>query len=503
MPLNPATLTNEELIRAGCRWDFFRWQRRYLPGVTKVRTPEFHKEIVSIFDDRANKYIAIAAPRGHAKTSLITRGWVIQQSLEGFEPFFVILGQEHDLAAEHTAAIYEIIRNNDRIQDEYRPVFLRERLDDLIIQTKYGVSRIAAFGHGQSTRGLLEGKNAQRPTFALGDDLEENKRVMNPVLRDEDHDWLVSVVLPMLDPMCGRAALLGTILNEDSVLARHTGLYGECKRDPMPGWVVRLYRGIQDDGKALWPEWQSAEKLLADKAIAESANRGHLWYQEIQNDPRRGKDAEFSENWIQYVDLSDSTKREWWDKKKDTLNYYFTCDTSWAKKNPKSDFSAGVVTAWDEYYNCFVMPPVRGKWGIFETWDEIVKLKKLYPVKRYGIERGATKSALDDVLTRENRLRGWQIRFDDLDISCGNEALIRAFFMLFSRGEVYFVGKPEEFKDLIEELKSFPNGVHDDLAVAVSHSVQIARPAAKREIPKPAHNSGSAIIDELLKVDNG
>lgn len=467
--------------------------------MVKVATPPFHREIVGLIENREYQRIAIAAPRGHAKTSLITRGWTIRALLECFEPFIVVIGQKHEMAAEHISAIYEIIRNNERIQQDYRPQFIRERPGDgdLIVKTINGVSRIAAFGQGQSTRGLLDGQDAQRPTLALIDDLEENKRVMNPVLRNEDHDWLVSVVMPMLDPQRGRTFFIGTILHEDSVLARHTGLYGEIKRQPMPGWITRLYCGIQDDGTALWPEWQPVEKLLADKQIAADAGRVHLWYQEIQNDPRRGKDAEFSDNWLQFIDTSDPVKREWWDEKKKKCNFYLTADTAWSEKDT-ADQTAIAVGAWDDNYNAYIMPPSAGRWLPHTTFDEIVKLKNQYPLKRYGIEKGATKAALGDILDRENRKRGWKLNFDDLSISDGNEALIRGWFTLMARGEVWLVGRPEEFNGLIEEWKSFPNGVHDDMAVAVAHQIQIARPTAKPPAPAPAMFSGARVLDELM-----
>ncbi|MBU1082630.1 MAG: hypothetical protein KKB59_19245 [Spirochaetes bacterium] len=492
MPLSPAIPTRDELRRAGRQRDFFRFQRAYLSSKLTAPTPDFHREIVQLFESDA-QLVGVQAPRGHAKTTLICRGYALWRAIYGKSRFVLLVGESYSMAARNLAAIYYELSNNPELRADFDLKFEREREDEITFASEYGRVTIVSMGRGHSPRGYLDLYG--RPDLILVDDMEEIKRVQNPALREEDMDWLIGTLKECLAPG-GKLGVIGTILHEDSVLARIVGVHD---KPPADGWATAFYKGIQDDGKALWPEYKSKDDLMESKAQYEALNKVHLWYREIQGDPRQGEDAEFSDNWIQYVDVSDPTKREWWNKKKDNLNYYVTCDTSWAKRNPKSDYSACVVTAWDEYYNCFVLPPVRGKWGIFETWDEIVKLKKLYPLKRYGIERGATKSALDDVLTRENRLRGWQIRFDDLDISCGNEALIRAFFMLFARGEVYLVGKPEEFKELIEELRSFPNGVHDDLAVAVSHSVQIARPAPSTKPKEPAPGTGGAVLDALMK----
>lgn len=473
------------------RNDFFNFQDYYLGHRLTAKTPDFHRGIIKLFESD-NKLIGVVAPREHAKTTLVSRQYSLWRALYNKDPFIILVGESYKMAKRHLATIHFELSENELLRKDFTIKFETEREDELTVITQYGRSTIISIGCGQSPRGYLD--RYGRPTLVLVDDLEEIKRVQNPDLRDEDLEWLIGTLRPCL-ANDGKLAMIGTLLHEDAVLARICGSYDT---QPMEGWATKTFIALQDDGTAIWPEHKPKELLLEIKKEYERANKVHLFYREYQADPRHGKDAEFSDNWLQFVDLSDPEKKEWWDKKKDKLNYYFTCDTAWAKKNPKSDFSSGCVTGWDEYSNCFVMPPKRGKWGLFETWDEIVKFKGMYPLKRYGIERGATKSALDDVLTRENRLRGWQIRFDDLDISCGNLALIRAFFMLFARGEVYFVGKPEEFKELIEELKSFPNGVHDDLAVAMSHSVQLARPAAKQTTgPKPG--TGEAILDSLLK----
>lgn len=465
------------LIRIRASKDFWHFNDWFFEGVP---TPSFHREIVSIFES-PEKHAAIAAPRSHAKTTVCSIRHNLWSLLHCKEPFILQVSDTYTQAIQVIAAIRYILETNSKIIQIYKPRVIREREDDLIIESFAGRARITARGTGQSLRGTLD-VTESRPTLILCDDLDEDERVKNPDLRRADWEWFWQVLIPALSPT-GRIRVIGTILHKESILARL------LKQD---GWNAVIYKAIQDDGKALWEDYYSLEKLLAHEEQCRKAGLLHKFYCEFQNNPVDPEGQEFQRNWITYREVKP-------DELKDLI-VTTTADLAISKKD-SACYTAIVTMAWDKEGKGNVLDVRRGRWGVYETINELFDVKSKFRPYRMGIEAQAYQQALVEVFRRENQLRNEHIVVTELRARNSKEERIRALFGLFARGQIEF---SKSFPELEEELTTFPYGVTDDICDSLAFQLQFMSIAPSTLVGRENSKSdGAWLLDYVEKGERG
>ena len=148
-----------------------------------------------------------------------------------------------------------------------------------------GGTRIEAVSFEKNLRGFKYG--VYRPTLIIGDDIESDDRVINPILRLKDSNKLNKIIIPALDITCGRFKMIGTILHHDSLLLKKIHLYRG-----------RIYRAIRIDGdgveRILMPELFTKEKLDAKKKSIGSV----AFQSEYLNDPVDNESSLIKSEWI-------------------------------------------------------------------------------------------------------------------------------------------------------------------------------------------------------------
>ena len=80
-----------------------------------VATPAFHRECWELYCLPLT-YAAIAAPRGHAKSTALTHDFALATALFRVEDYIVIVSATEDLAIQHLGDIATELRE---IQDEF------------------------------------------------------------------------------------------------------------------------------------------------------------------------------------------------------------------------------------------------------------------------------------------------------------------------------------------------------------------------------------------------
>ncbi len=295
---------------------------------------------------------AIAAPRGEAKSTLVSQLFVIWCLVTGRKRYPVVIMDSIDQAYPMLEAIKAELEFNPRLAMDFPEACGQGRVWQAGTIVTANNAKVQVAGSGKKLRGLRHGP--YRPDLAVLDDIENDEQVRNPDQRDKLQSWLTKTVLPL-----GGAdakfdvVYIGTILHYDSVLSRtlantmwRTARFKALLKWPdnmhlWDAWEERLrnqgmgaadafYRAhaeAMERGSAV--SWQ-ARPLLALMKIR--ARDGHDTFDsEYQNDPVAGDNAPFSgivQFWVNRL-------AEWF--------FFGACDPSLGKAGASRDPSALLV----------------------------------------------------------------------------------------------------------------------------------------------------------------
>lgn len=209
---------------------------------------------------------AIAAPRGEAKSTLVSQLFVLWCALTGKKHYLMIGMDAFDQAAIMLEAIKAELEANPRLALDFPEGVGAGRVWQAgVIVCANGV-KIEAVGSGKRIRGRRHGQ--YRPDLFIGDDLENDENVRTPEQRDKLQAWLTKAVLKL-----GGAGekfdviLIGTVLHYDSLLAR-------LLKNPL--WQGRTFKALirWPDDMALWETWTALYKQHGE-TVAEAYYTAH------------------------------------------------------------------------------------------------------------------------------------------------------------------------------------------------------------------------------------
>jgi hypothetical protein len=166
-----------------------------------------------------HKFVAIAAPRGHAKSTAVTHCYTIANIVFRERSFILIVSDTETQAVFFLQDIKkELTENEDLIKLFGIKGLVKDTDSDFIIEFDDGTQcRLIAKGSGQSLRGVKwDGK---RPDLIIGDDLENDEIVMNKDRRIKFQRWFTGTLQPALAKH-GIIRIVGTILHMDAMLNR-------------------------------------------------------------------------------------------------------------------------------------------------------------------------------------------------------------------------------------------------------------------------------------------
>ncbi len=211
---------------------------------------------------RAGDRWAIAAPRGAAKTTLISLILLLHDILYSRERYVIILSATLKQATRRLRNLRaELIGNADlrwvyAEELEKRGEFRSQSLEVNGVQ-------VDAFGSGAEIRGLSHGP--WRPTKILLDDVEDSEAVESAAQREKLSDWFHEVVDNLGDTYTHILAI-GTLLHPESLLARLL---------VRPDFEGRRYASVETFSSRpdLWSEWQRIYVDLANPRRVAAARR--------------------------------------------------------------------------------------------------------------------------------------------------------------------------------------------------------------------------------------
>jgi len=353
------------------------------PETVTNKTPDFHKDIYSFLIDPDNG--ALAAPRGHGKTSatgVIFLSWSIVNKLEDY---IVYISQNFKKTVQFIDPIRYEFKFNKMLRFIYGDLTPKAAKDDggKDREDCFDVNgiRVEAVSFDQNLRGFKY--RNKRPSLIIGDDIEDDARVTNPELRDKDANKLNKIIIPALD-IDGRFKFIGTILHSYSLLNIKIGL-----------WKGKIFRACDENMEnLLWPDRFTKDKLM--KIKDPSTGIGPVAFQqEYMNDPVDNKKSLIKKHHIEACFREDISSQDLRD-----MNFELkTLGVDFAFEDKvTSDKSAFVgLGVKDEFYYLLHCQTEKGMSAPEQMKMIKHEINPMHNFDKIGLEENSIKSISKDI----------------------------------------------------------------------------------------------------------
>ncbi len=440
-----------------------------------VESPSFHEECWDLCCS-SNQFVAIAAPRGHAKSSAITLGYGLSTLLFRERKFMLLVSDTESQAALFLGTFKQALQDNKDLVDLFdlkldekgNVKFIKDTENDIIIEFTDGHKfRVIAKGAEQKLRGLLW--NGSRPDIIMCDDMENDELVMNKERREKMRRWFKGALLPCRSDK-GIIRMVGTILHTDALLERimpkehdkktvNEGLKQYSTARSM--WKAIKYKAHNEDfTELLWPQKKSAAEfeMLYEEALKDGTT--DIYSQEYLNRP-----IDMHNTYFKRGDFLPITK----EAKELPLLYYVTADLAISDKE-RADYSVFIVAGVDENKRIHVKDVIRERLDGREIVDTLLALQRSYDPVAVGIEDMQVSKSIGPFLREEMVATNTFLTLypmkhggkDKLTRSRSIQARMRSKGCVFDKeGDWY-----QTFED---ELMKFPRDRHDDQVDAFSY----------------------------------
>lgn len=440
-----------------------------------VETPQFHKELWELACSD-HQFVAIAAPRGHAKSTAGTLAYGLAELLFRNSRYCLIVSDTEAQAAMFVSSMKQEISENESLIDLFgikrnekkQASLIKDTETDFIVQFEDGKTfRVMGKGAEQKLRGLLW--DGIRPDLVLVDDLENDELVMNKDRRDKLKRWFRGALIPALS-LKGKMRMWGTILHMDSVLenlmpndkwTQDDGLKVYTTYPKKLMWKSVKYRAHTPNfDKILWPQRFSKEYFKVRMEEFSKDGMMDLYSQEYLNNPL--------DETVAYFRRGDFLNEPEEDKKKQ-VRYYITLDPA-VSTEARSDYSVFVVAAVDEDRGLHIRNVIRERMDTKEIIDTILSLQKIYDADAFGIEDMMITKSIGPFLREEmikqnifpNVIKLKHGGKDKIQRARSIQGRMRAKTVKFDKTSDWY----PVFED---ELLKFPRGVKDDQVDAFAY----------------------------------
>lgn len=429
--------------------------------------PQFHWDMWDLCCSPA-RYVAMAAPRSHAKSTSITHAYTLANVLFREHEFVVIISDTESQAVDFLHDIRVEVQENDELRSTFgiRKI-IKDAQTDLIVEMEDGHQfRIIAKGSEQKVRGLKW--RGKRPDLVIGDDLENDEIVLNKDRRDKFKKWIYGAVLPCLSDR-GKARFVGTILHMDSFLEAHmpdprhdatvkTPLSDIYRKDGEL-WASARFRAHSDGYQdILWPEKFDQKRLEGIRKDYVSRGFPEVYAQEYLNYPIDESSAFFKREDFLAIEPADRDKRK---------RYYAAIDFAISQKE-SADFTVIAVASLDQDGYLQVEDIRRNRLDALGIIEEMFSVQNRYKPDLFTVEAGMIEKSLGPFLKAEMMKKGIFINLNPLVPTKDKQTRARSFQARMRMGGVKFDRQADWFIDLQNEMLRFPRDLHDDQVDALS-----------------------------------
>ena len=413
---------------------------------------------------------AIAAPRGEAKSTLVSQLFVIWCLVTGRKRYPVIVMDSIDQAYPMLEAIKAELEFNPRLGMDYPEATGQGRVWQAGTIVTANNAKVQVAGSGKKLRGLRHGP--YRPDLAVLDDIENDEQVRNPEQRDKLQSWLTKTVLPL-----GGAGAkfdvvyIGTILHYDSVLSRTLAnkMWRTARFKALIAWPHNLHlwdvweARLRSEGEDAADAWYQAHKAAMEEGAQVSwaarpllalmkirARDGHDTFDsEYQNDPVAGDNAPFANAITWWVELPSPR-----------LITFGACDPSLGKQGASRDPSALLVGGLDRATGVLYVLEAQIKKRLPDRIiEDVIALQRQYRCALWVVETVQFQEFLRTELVKRSAAAGCPVPARGVKPTADKLLRIESLQPHVANGLIQL--HPSQ-TTLVDQLRHFPKADHDD-----------------------------------------
>lgn len=501
-----------------------------------------HKDILKFYmkhehenlPDRNGYYFAAAAPRGFAKSTIISLILPIHAILYKKEKYIIIISATLKQARQRLKNIKTELLTNKALKSIFGDLSQNKKkwnassinLNDI---------QIDVYSAGTEIRGINIGD--YRPTKIILDDVELSEGSENSETREKLLEWFSEVVENLGDKYT-RLEIIGTILHKDSLLSSLL---------QRPDFKSYRYKAVENfsNASSLWKTWQKKIANLNDKDREKNAyhfflqnkeamlaNTKVLWeakedyyslmiqqavrgkrafFKEKQNEPIISNFRIFNPEFFKFFTLDEYdnikvledeniknemeiinveqnnliNKADLLFKNKmiciNDLRIFGFLDSAMGNKGGVrkgvGDYAAIVTIGTDPLGHIYVLNVWLERASPTKQIEKIFSLYQKYDYISFGIETNCFQQLLMIPIEEERKQRrenneNWELKITEVLHKANKETRIASLEPLITNGWMLF--NKDLQKVFFEQLEEFPKNVHDDGPDALEAAVSIA-----------------------------
>jgi predicted phage terminase large subunit-like protein len=443
----------------------------------------------------SHKFVAIAAPRNHAKSTAITHSYTLACILLRERQFILVVSDTEAQASFFLNDIKKELEENDDIKKVFGVKGLvKDTATDFTVEFEDGYkARVIAKGSEQKLRGIKW--DSKRPDLIVCDDMENDEIVMNPDRRLKFRNWFQAALLPCRS-VNGVVRYVGTILHMDSALERimpreHdktntiTDLY--TKGSIRNSWYSVKYKAHTSDFKSiLWPERWPAQALRDERQRFLDQGQGDKYSQEFLNIPIDEANAFFKKG--DFLPMEEESRRS---KK----IYYIGCDLATKTLADNNDYTVFVIGGVDEEGVLNIVDVIKERMDSVQIVETIMTLNRQYEPMYFFFEKGTLTNSVLPHMIVESIDQDNFVSYELFNRSVDKKQFAHAIQARMRTKRVRFNKSMEWFQDFESEMLRFPRDTKDDQVDAISilgHGV-----VKFQDAPTPKEEMDEIRLEEL------
>ena len=473
--------------------DLLTWGKRFLPEHFRVAPSAMQRWMAAELDTwrgGEGAKLNVVGPRGGAKSTLVTLTYVLRAAVEGRERYIWIVSDTRGQACAHLVNLRSELVENRRLRGAYPAAVKRGRVwRESALSLGNGVS-IEAYGTGQQIRGRRH--RANRPTLIVCDDLQNDAHAESAVRRERTRRWF-------------HGTLMKAGTRRTNVINLGTALHREAlamELQETPGWKSRRFQAVVcwPANMALWEEWTA---LYSDVEREDSRQEARRFYEARREEMERGAEvlwpaeedlyalmcmrAESGRTAFEREKQSSPINPElcewpesyfdepiWFeDWPRDLVMRTVALDPSKGKDDRRGDYSAYVLLGVDGGGLLYVEADLARR-PTPQMVSDGVELCRRFRPDAFGVEANQYQELLGGCFEEEFRRQGLLLSAWTLDNRVNKRTRIRRLGPYLAQGRLRFKGDSAGTRLLVEQLKDFPVGDHDDGPDAVEMAIRLA-----------------------------
>jgi hypothetical protein len=465
-----------------------------------------HGKIFDLIDGDDQK-VAIAAPRGYGKTSIVAEALMARWILFRHTGFIVYINKSHDAASLQTENLRRELVTNREIRaffGDFKTHDANKAEFDEVFSKKAWVAYdtlVWPRGAGQQVRGVLF-KN-DRPGLIVIDDLEDPQKIENEEIRKGWYEWLYADVIkavPRIGPGAKKWKIvyIDTLKHEDSVLQK---LLDSSE------WASVRLEACDDNFQSTAPGFMSNEDIMKEWNQHVAAGQTDVFFRELRNLPISTKDSSFRTDYFHYYNIPFGSAKKEGDlelldvdiQQNQNIETVVILDPAKTVKIHSAESAIIGVGIDLASAKVFIRDVVSEKMYPDEIYDALFGMAQLLGAKVLGIEETSLNEFIKQPIKNEMFRRGSFYEMVWLKARGGmkKELRVKELVPYYRGGYIYHNASCAGIKKLEQQLLMFPRSALWDLMDAEAYLIEMLELGERYFSPKEDINDVEAEYKEI------